>query len=163
MEWIDDPWIEFACDEMMEEFIKNHGATMPEDPLNVWKESEIGYFCFSFTLWAAEAKFKLKRGSSFSERVSEYRANVKVGMKDSEESNYSVYEQREAEYISLLKKGTRSIWGTISGSPFKQACRAFVGNACKRYIFSEKDLVKIISPWLIEKGMSFDRKVGFSQ
>lgn len=161
-EWIDDPWIEFACDEMLEEFIRNHRQTMPEDPLSVWKESEIGYFCFSFTLWAAQSKFKLKKGNLFNERVSEYRANVKAGMKDSEQSNYSVYEIREKEYVSLLMKGTGSLFGVISGSPFKQACKAFVENACKRYIFSARDLVNIIHPWLIEKGMAFDQKINFT-
>jgi hypothetical protein len=50
-EWIDDPWIEFACDEMLEEFIRNHRQTMPEDPLSVCKESEIGYFCRSYWAW----------------------------------------------------------------------------------------------------------------
>ena len=89
----------------------------------------------------------MKNVNLFDERVSEYRENLKACMKDSaDQSNYSVYEIREKEYLSLLIKGTGSLFGVISGSPFKQACKAFVENACKRYIFSAKDLVNIIHP-----------------
>lgn len=158
-EWIDDTWLEFAIDEMLEEFLKNHSQTMPENPLNVWKETELGYFCFAFTLWAAQSKFKMKNANIFNERVEEYHENLKASMKDSDQENYSAYEIREKEYLALLTKGASSLFGAISGSPFKPACKALVENACKRYIFSAKDLVNIIHPWLIEKGMAFDQRI----
>lgn len=160
-EWIDDPWIEFAVEEMLEEFIRNHRQTMPEAPLSVWKEPELGYFFFSFTLWASQSKFKMKYANLYNERVVEYHDNIKVSMKDSNQSNYSVYEIREKEYLSLLTKGTGSLLGAISGAPFKPACKVFVDNSCARYVFSARDLVNIIHPWLIEKGMAFDQRVNF--
>jgi len=110
-----------------------------------------------------------KKGEASNNRVLEYRANVEGAMNDSEqiegndteESGYDLYKIREQEYLSLLMKGSGSLFGAITGSPFKQACKSFVSHACKRYIFSEKDLVKIIHPWLIEKGMQFDKKIDF--
>ena len=87
-EWIDDTWLEFAIDEMLEEFLKNHSQTMPENPLNVWKETELGYFCFAFTLWAAQSKFKMKNANIFNERVEEYHENLKASMKDSDQEKY---------------------------------------------------------------------------
>jgi hypothetical protein len=68
---------------MAEEFFSNHRQTMPEDPHDVWYETEIGYFCFAFVLWAAQSKFKLKKGTAFNARAIEYRANVKRAMTDS--------------------------------------------------------------------------------
>jgi len=60
---------------------------------------------------------------------------------------------------NLRKRIFGPVIGAISGSPFKPACKALVENACKRYIFSAKDLVNIIHPWLIEKGMAFDQRI----
>ncbi|MCD4720422.1 MAG: hypothetical protein K8S13_11275 [Desulfobacula sp.] len=168
-EWVDDPWIGFGC-EMAEEFFSNHRETIPEDPHNVWDENEIGYFCFAFALWAAQSKFKLKKGTVFNDRALQYCANVESAMNDSEQiegddsekSNCDVYKIREQEYVSLLMKGSGSLFGAITGSPFKRACKSFVSHACKRYIFSERDLVKIIHPWLVEKGMEFDKKIDFT-
>jgi len=167
--WTDDPWIGFAC-EMGEEFFRKHRETMPENPHNVWNENEISYFCFSFTLWAAQSKFKLKKSMDFTNRASQYDQNVNQAMNTSEnidgensnKSNYNEYKKREQEYISLLMKGSSSLFSTITGSIFKKACKAFVSHACKRYIFSARDLVKIIHPWLIEKGMEFDQKIDFT-
>ena len=168
-EWVDDPWIGFGC-EMAEDFFSNHRETMPEDPHNIWDENEIGYFCFAFALWAAQSKFKLKKRTDFNDRALQYRANVEcamddsgfIGLDDSEKSNYDVYKKREQEYVSLLMKGSGSLFSAIILSPFKRACKSFVSYACKRYIFSESDLVKIIHPWLVEKRMEFDKKIAFT-
>ncbi|MEA2039712.1 MAG: hypothetical protein U9N82_07740 [Thermodesulfobacteriota bacterium] len=171
-EWVDDPWIDFAS-EMMEEFFSNHRETMPEDPYNVWDGNEISYFCLAFAFWAAQLKFKLNKGTAFNNRALQYRANVESGISamnnpeqierdDNEKSSYNVYKMREQEYVSLLMKGSGSLFGAITGSIFKQACKSFVSHACKRYIFAARDLVKIIHPWLIEKGMEFNKKINFT-
>lgn len=166
-DWVDDPWIEFGCN-MGEEFFKNHRETMPEDPHNVWKENEIGYFCFAFTLWAAQSKFNLKKRATFNDRALQYRANVAKAtnaseqIEDFEKLNYDDYRIREKEYMSLLNKGSGSLFGFITGSIFKPASKLFVSYACKRYIFSERDLVKIIHPWLVEKGIEFDNNIDFT-
>jgi hypothetical protein len=68
---------------------------------------------------------------------------------------------REQEYLSLLMKGSGSLFSAITGSPFKQACKSFISYSSKRYIFSESDLVKIMHPWVLEKGMEFDKKIDF--
>jgi len=169
MDWIDDPWIGFAA-EMAEDFFRNHKETMPEDPHRVWDENEVGYFCFAFAFWAAQSKFKFKKGAAFNDRARQYNANVERGMNDneymeqddSENANYDVYKARKEEYVALLTKGTSSFFAAITRSPFKRACKAFVSHACKRYIFSESDLVKIIHPWLLEKGMEFDKKIDYA-
>ena len=170
-EWNDDPWIQFG-NEIGEEFYSYHRETTPEDPHDVWDENEVTYFFFAFTLWAAQSKFKLKQGSIFNDRATEYSVNVKklieccvqnpIEGDDSEDLDYNIYKIREQEYVPLLMKGSSSIFSTISASQFKQALKSFLSHTCKRYIFSEKDLVKIINGWLIQKGMKFDKKIDFT-
>jgi hypothetical protein len=169
-ELVNDPWIVFGC-KLSEEFFTNHRDTMPEDPYDVWRKNEINYFLFAFTLWAARQKFRIKKGVEFEIRAVKYLGNVKRNLNDSvqignysddEIFSYDVYKDREKEYTSLLTKGSSSIFGAIVGSIFQPACKAFVLHSCKRYIFSERDLVKIFHPWLIEKGMEFDKNIPYT-
>ena len=157
---------------MVEDFYNYHNGTMPEDPENVWNENEFLYFCYAFTLYAAQLKFKRKMGAAFNDREAQYRENIKKEMEDfaqnpidgddSEKSNFNVYKKREQEYVSLLIKGSGSLFSAITVSPFKRACKSFVSYACKRYIFSKNDLIKIVHSWLLEKGMEFENKIDFA-
>ncbi len=167
-EWYEDPWIEKAG-EMGEEFFQNHRATMPEDPHDVWNDNEIEYFSFAFVLWSAQTKFKLKHGSQFLPRAQQYRMNIKVCMEESpkgwEEENdivhadFETYLNREKIYIPALMKSSASLFKTLTGSTMKEATKLFLNNACKRFIFSENDLVKIIAPWLIDKNVEFQKNL----
>lgn len=163
MDWLDDKWIE-SSSNIIEAFYKYHRKFLPENPHDVWDEEEIGYFLFSFTLWSAQTKFKLKHKNQFLERASMYRKNI-VALSDYSPNNedfvapesdtfdYSTYLKREQEYLSLLMSSSASLFKTILGSTMKPALRVFLGYACKRFVYSEKDLISIFSKWLNQKHM----------
>jgi len=158
----EDPWIIFSG-EMAEEFFRRHRETMPENPHDVWDSNEVLFFCYAFGLGAARFNFKAKNRASFSQREARYIDFFRQmdGARDESGGLGDLFWKRFYEYSSLLDKGTGSFFSALTGSVFKPACKAFVSNSCKRYIFSHKDLVGIISPWLTEKSMEFDKNVAF--
>jgi hypothetical protein len=168
MEWYEDPWIETAS-EMAEEFFQNHRENMPEDPHEVWDENEVGYFMFSFLLWNAQTKFGLKQGEDFVKRAEQYRRNIQVSYEDSkkgwvddsiiEHPDYSDYLSREQEYVPTLMKSSASPLKSLTGSIMQPVCKLFLDKACKRFVFSERDFVKTISPWLMDKHIEFEKNL----
>jgi len=158
-DWYEDSWIDKA-NEMGEEFFRNHRDTTPEDPHDVWEENEITYFMYFFVLWSAQTKFRLKDKKRFLARAKRYRQNIQISFEEAPEgwadtsdmtfADYETYLSREKEYMSVLFK-------TLTSSAMKAACKLFIDNACKRYIFSEKDLIKIITSWLVNKNIEFQR------
>jgi len=172
MDWIDDPWLVFVI-EILDDFYKMHRQNLPEDQYLVWNENEIDYFCLSFTLWSAKSKyqpiFSGRKRSAFDERASQYRKFINESYiainlnKDisSENLSFDLYIERENEYIPLMMKGGANIFRASTGKIYIPACSSFVNHACKRYIIPEKELVKIINYWLIDKQMEFDKKVAY--
>jgi len=176
-DWYEDTWLLKAL-EMGEEFYGMHRETMPEDPHDVWKENEIGYFTNCFVLWSARTKFELKHGKQFLERANQYRKNIKACIErpesaddwvdgvipDKEEDEYYEYQTylaREKIYIPVLMRSSASLLKTITGSNMKKACKIFIDNACKEYVFSANDLARIIGHWLIDKNVEFQRYLEF--
>ena len=167
IDWFEDPWVMTALN-MGEDFFQNHRETMPENPHNVWDEDETTYFVLTFFLWSAQTKFRLKFGDRFYERVEQYRNNIYACFsrmddfeteKELSQADYDLYLEREKLYLPILMKSNASLLKTLTGSTMKEACKVFVNKACKRYIFSERDLVKIISPWLFNKNIEFQSSI----
>ena len=106
-------------------------------------------------------------------RAEQYRQNVKSSFEDEsrgwedessfEFGDYETYLRREKEYMTILMKCSPSLAKTITRSSMKAACKSFIDNSCKRYVFSKKDFVRIISPWLVNKNIEFQRdlKLGY--
>ena len=173
-EFHEDTWLSKAF-EMAEEFFEMHRETMPEDPHDVWKENETIYFTLSFVLWSARTKFELRYGKQFLERANQYRKNVKAFIEmpelsadhwvdgvipdedEDEICEYETYLAREKIYIPVLTKSSSNLLKTITGSNMKNASKVFVDSACKQFVFSANDLVKIIGHWLIDKNVEFQR------
>jgi hypothetical protein len=168
MAWEDDPWIAEAGG-ITEEFFQNHRETMPEDPHEVWDENEVSYFAYSFVLWGAQTKFKLRHEKEFLARADEYRQNIQSfidvsarGWADESKvtlPNYSTYLQRESVYLPSLMKSSASLLRTVTGITMRDPCKLFLENACKRFIYSESDFAKIIGPWLVEKNIDLQRRL----
>ena len=168
--WYEDPWIEKAT-EMGEGFFQHHRDTLPEDPHDVWDENEVIYFMFSFVLWNARIKFSLKDRKLFYTRAKQYRQNIVFSFEEGfkgwvDESSvsledYEKYLNREKEYMSALMKSSPSLFKTLTRATMKAACKLFIDNACKRCMFPEKDLIKIISPWLVDKNIESWRDLEF--
>ena len=169
--WYEDPWIEKAG-KMVEAFFQLHRDTMPEDPYANWDENEVVYFMLSFVLWNARIKFRLKDRKFFLARAEQYRQNIQSSFEEGfgawvdgsslSLEDYETYLSRENEYMSALMKSSPSLFKSIAGSTMKAGCNLFIDNACKRYVFSKKDFVKIISPWLVNKNIEFWRDLRFS-
>ena len=169
-DWHEDSWI-IGASEMAGEFFQNHRATMPEDPHDIWDDNEVGYFTFAFVLWSAQTKFKLKYGEQFLERVEQYRQNVRTCIKksangweddpDVSHMDYATCLNREKLYVPVLMKSSTRLLKALTGLTMEAACKAFIDLACKRFIFSQNNLIKIISPWLVGKNIEFQRDLEF--
>jgi len=173
-DWFEDPWLCKAA-EMSEEFADYHYKSMPEDPHEVWEETELGYFMDAFLLWNAQTKFKLKREykDRFDIRVEAFHENIRAAIADSLETqdhlfdddavrpNFTEYLEREKQYMDRLMKASSSIFRAASMSIMNPACNLFLDKACKRFIFSRRDLTKIIGRWLLDKGVEIEKELEF--
>jgi hypothetical protein len=169
-DWVDDPWIAFAG-EMLDEFAQKHEATLPRDWYEVWNEVELTYFCLSFAIWNAEQKFSRKARGDYNRRAMVYRENARSWIEsfheienpddEAKSASFDNYTKREQEYTSLLIRGAGSLFSVIGGSTFKPACQSFVFNTCKNHVYPLATLVKIICPWLLDKGVQFKQQVSY--
>jgi hypothetical protein len=168
--WLGDPWIQFAVN-MWAEFCKKHEETLPMHPRQAWNMVELGHFCFAFTVWAAQQKFIRKAAPTFGGRTEMYRTHVPSVFEDivNEDApqdeilsaTFDIYLERETEYVFLLTKGAGSIFHVLGGSTFKLASHALVLHTCRHYVYSKDALVKVICPWLLEKGIEFKQEVQY--
>ena len=157
----EDPWFAFQG-QMAEDFFKYHRDNMPENPHDVWKIEEVMKFCYAFTLFAAEMKFKRKHAATFLNREMMYKSILMVPLdQDGSGETLSCILGGYEQYVQSFKSGFSSIFSAITKGVYKPACKIFVNNACKRYIFSERDMVKIVTYWITDKNMEFDKTVLF--
>jgi hypothetical protein len=152
-EELQDVWLLFGLN-MAQDFNHYHQETMPEDFENVWDVDELLYFCIAFVLWAAKTKFINMQRIELKNRADLYRMNLALTLDAYDETHkgsegtfdYDDYLVRELEYVTLFDKGSRSLLRVVSLSALKPACESMVSHTCKRYVFSQKELLKFRTP-----------------
>lgn len=168
-EELQDAWILFGLN-MVQDFAHYHQETMPEDFENVWDSVEIFYFCLSFVLWASKTKFMNMQRMELKNRADLYRMYLSLTMDALNETHegsdspfdYDNYVVRELEYVTEFDKGSRSLLRVASLSALKPGCKSMVSNTCRRYVFSQKELVKRVNYWLTDKLLQFNNTVNFA-
>ena len=163
-----DNWIQFAI-AMSREFLCFIQST-PSAKYEVWRQDELDYFCFAFTLWTSKNKFKLNSNTKeqFKNRTDAYLINlsnyINLGNQVPEVNyklDYDYFLNRYNMYSKLFDSGTNNIFRMFSLSTFVPAVESFLENACVESMLLRKVLIKDISKWVNSKGVEFDQTASF--
>jgi len=133
------------------EFVGNHMKTMPEDVGDVWNLQEVEFFAISL----ASNNAYMADINKFSPYAFLNDILIPI-LSEGETIDFDLLEKRYFQYFALFRKGSSSFLRVLMLSCLKPAVEFLVENSCKKYIFSYRDLVKVLHPWVREKHIECD-------